>query len=206
MSEPFIPAALDLPDRILGARVVLRPFDRPDVPELRAAIDQSREQLSPWLPWADGHRRIEETYEFAAGQRASWLRRTDFGCGIFRRADGRVLGGSGLHVHDWAARRFEIGYWLRTDEQRRGYAREAVALLSRFGFDLLGANRIVIRCDAENDPSRRVAEASGYAFEGRHRRDSLAPDGALRDTLFFAMLREEYEAARPGWQAYFDPA
>ena len=80
--------------------------------------------------------------------------------------------------------------------------REAVALLSTFAFERLAANRVEIRCDAENEASRRAAEASGYTFEGRHRRDALSPRGVLRDTLVFAMLREELEVARPGWGAY----
>ena len=62
---------------------------------------------------------------------------------------------------------------------------------------------LVIRCDAENHPSRRAAESARYTLEGRHRRDALAPTGGLRDTLVFAMLREEYEAALPGWRGYF---
>ena len=202
MGEPFHAGALDLPDRLVGARVVLRPFERGDVPALRAAIEESREHIRPWLPWADGHRTSEETYDFAARQKADWIGRRGFGCGVFRRDDGRVLGGSGLHVLDWAARRFEIGYWLRVGATGHGYIREAVALLSRFAYERLGANRIVIRCDAQNDPSRRVAEACGYALEGRHRRDLLTRGGDLRDTLVFAMLREEYEAALPGWRAF----
>jgi RimJ/RimL family protein N-acetyltransferase len=203
VSEPFYPGALDLPDRIVGARVVLRPFERADAPALWAAIDESREHLRPWLPWADGHRTVEATRDFAAKQQAGWIGRTDFGCGVFVKVDGRVLGGSGLHVHDWRARHFEIGYWLRLGETGRGYMRETVALLSRFAFDALGAVRVMIRCDSDNDASRRVAEGSGYLFEGCRRRDGLKPDGSHRDTLVFSMLREEYDAALPGWRRFF---
>src|SRR5688572_26517478 len=203
MAEPFYAGALDVPDRLVGARVVLRPFERADVPALRTAIEESRTHIRPWLPWADGHRTPEETYDFAAKQRAGWVGRTNFGCGVFLRADGSLLGGSGLHVHDWAARRFEIGYWLRVGATGHGYVREAVALLSRLAFDSLGANRVEIRCDVGNTASRRVAEASGYAYEGSRRRDALATNGELRDTLVFAMLREEYEAALPGWRVFF---
>jgi RimJ/RimL family protein N-acetyltransferase len=203
VAEPFHAGALDVPDRLVGARVVLRPFERADVPALREAIEESREHLRPWLLWADGHRTPEETFDFAATQKAEWISRAGFGCGVFLREDGGVLGGSGLHVRDWAARRFEIGYWLRVGATGHGYVREAVALLSRLAFERLGANRVVIRCDAKNRPSRRVAEACGYTLEGRHRRDGLAPGGGLRDTLVFAMLREEYEAALPGWRGFF---
>ena len=203
MSDTFRPGALEVPERLVGARVVLRPFERGEAAALNAAIAESREHVRPWLPWADEHGTVEETLDFVARTRGEWVARKAFPVGIFDRGDGRILGGSGLGVHSWKARHFEVGYWLRPTATGHGYVREAVALLSRFGFEQLGANRITLRCDARNDASRRVAEASGYAFEGRLRRESLTPLGELRDVLTFAMLREEYEAALPGWQRYF---
>jgi RimJ/RimL family protein N-acetyltransferase len=203
VADPFLPGALELPEQLVGARIVLRPFERAEAASLFAAIDESREHVRPWLPWADEHRNIEETLAFIAGQRAEWTGRTGFGVGIFDRADRRILGGSGLGVRSWKARHFEVGYWLRPDVTGRGYVREAVALLARFGFEQLGANRITLHCDADNDRSRRAAEASGFVYEGCHRRDSLTPLGQLRDTLTFRLLREEYEAVLPGWRGFF---
>lgn len=97
-----------------------------------------------------------------AKQRAGWAERRELGVGILARADGRILGGSGLGVHSWKARHFEVGYWLRPDATGHGYVRETVALLSRVAFEQLGANRVTLRCDATKDRSRRVAEAMGY--------------------------------------------
>jgi RimJ/RimL family protein N-acetyltransferase len=83
--------------------------------------------------------------------------------------------------------------------------REGVAVMTKLAFETLAANRVEIRCDSRNDRSRRVAEGSGFTFEGRYRRDSLTPDGLLRDTLVFSMLREEYEAQLPAWHALLAP-
>src|SRR5439155_26392661 len=118
-----------------------------------------------------------------------------------RRADGQLLGGAGLHPRDWAARGFEIGYWLRPDATGQGYTREAAAALTRLGFDTLEAERVVIRCDAENTRSARVAESLGYALEGRLRHDARTPAGALRDTLLFSMIRAEYASQSPSWRS-----
>ena len=79
-----------------------------------------------------------------------------------------------------------------------------MCLLTWLAYDVLGANRVVIRCDAHNLRSAAVAQRAGFVHEGTLRRDTLDPAGALRDTLVFGMLREEYEAARPSWSRYLD--
>lgn len=194
MADPFVPAALDVPDEVVAERVVIRPFCRADAPALMVAVDESREHIRPWLPFWDGHRRIDDSIDYCVKTAAEWQRRESFGGGVFLRADGRLLGGAGVHVRSWPARGFEIGYWLRASATGQGYMREAAAALTSFVFDALGGKRVMIRCDAENHRSARVAGALGYVLEGRFRRDSVSPDGDLRDTLVFSMLREEWAA------------
>lgn len=192
--------ALAVPDRLEGSRIVIRPFEPSDLRAFQEAVEESREHLRPWMPWAEGHRTPEESLDFIARTKAQWIMREQVGGGLFLKEDGRLLGGIGLHPRDWKARIFEIGYWLRPSATGHGYVREGVMVLSRLAFDVLGANRVLIRCDAHNERSRRVAEACGYTFEGHHRRDAITPAGTLRDTLYFSLLREEYEARLPDWR------
>ena len=58
--------ALEVPDRLEGARVIVRPFERQDAAAINAAIHESREHLRPWMPWASGHQTVEETLNFVA--------------------------------------------------------------------------------------------------------------------------------------------
>lgn len=107
---------------------------------------------------------------------------------LFHKATGAFVGSSGLHPRDWAVPSFEIGYWCRKQFQGQGYITEAVQGITRFGFETVGARRIMIRCDSHNIRSRRVAERAGYEMEGELRNDALGTDGELRNTLVFAML------------------
>jgi RimJ/RimL family protein N-acetyltransferase len=68
---------------------------------------------------------------------------------------------------------------------------EAVRLLTDFAFDHLAANRVMIRCDARNTRSAAVAQRLGFILEGRMRCDNVAPDGQLRDTLVFSLVRDD---------------
>jgi len=115
-----------------------------------------------------------------------------------QNADGGYLGGIGLRT-DWQALVFEIGYWLRSTVTGHGYISEAVRLLARFTFEELGANRLMIRCDARNDRSRHVPERLGFPLEARLRNDALDPAGQPRDTLVFALIPEDYARLSPGW-------
>jgi ribosomal-protein-serine acetyltransferase len=70
----------------------------------------------------------------------------------------------------------------------RGYVTEAVHGIAAFAFDLLGAQRVEIRCDPLNRPSARVAELAGFSLEGELRNDARATDGTLRNNLVFSAV------------------
>jgi len=188
---PERPILLAVPDRFEGQRVVVRVFGDDDVAEVYAAIRESLENLQPWLPFA--HLSLEDEREFIRRAQARFLLREGFDMGIFARDGGAFLGGVGLHVLKWGIPSCEIGYWVRLSAQGRGYVSEAVRLMTGFAFDGLGAQRVVIRCDARNARSAAVAERLGYALEGRLRRDSLDTSGHPRDTLIYAMIRDDYD-------------
>lgn len=200
---PVVPAAIPIPVPMLGRRVMLRPYDVSDAPAVGDAVRESRSALRPWMPWSETHQTIEESIEFCARSLAQWLLRENMNVGIFARDDGRYLGGSGYHHPDWEARCFELGYWLRTTAVGRGYMTETVRVLTRVAFEHLGANRVEIRCDSRNERSRHVAERCGYPLEATLHRNAIATDGHLRDTLVFALLREDFDRLLPTWAEAF---
>lgn len=122
--------------------------------------------------------------------------------GLWDRATGHYLGGSGLHRIDWSVPALEIGYWLRTSAWGKGYASEAVRLLCEFAFESLRANRVEIRCDALNTRSMAVPTRLGFVQEALLRRECRDGNGELRDTLIFAMTPEDYDRVKSGWDKY----
>ena len=193
------PILYNLPDELVGERIVVRPRRGGESAAVWEAVEESREMISPWLPWVEGTRSSDDCE--AAGRRAwaRWLLREDLMVGIWDRATGRFLGGSGLHRLDWDVPAFEIGYWLRTSAWGQGYALEAVRLLCRLAFETLGANRVEIRCDGRNARSLAVAKRLGFVLEATLRNHCREGAGDLRDTCIFAMTPEDYAAARAVW-------
>lgn len=195
------PLLVDLPAQITTGRFVLRAPRAGDGDMLNAAVCQSIEALRPWMPWAQQVPTLQESELECRRMAAKFLRREDLPLFILEPGSGageeRLLGGTGLHRIDWSVPRFEIGYWRRSGEERRGVIGEAVSRLSRFAFDHLGARRVEIRMAGSNAASRRVAERAGFTFEGLLRRDTLGVDGQPRDTLVYSRVRGVEEPDAP---------
>lgn len=186
------------PGTLSGSRVVVRPYRDQDAPALYTVIDSSRDHLRPWFPWVDIYTQPSDALQYIRQCQSQTLLRQDFTLGMFRH-DGEFLGGTGLHVHSWTVPAFEIGYWVRPEAEGQGYAGEAVRLQTRYAFEAMAAERVMIRCDARNERSRRVAERAGFVYEGRLRNAERDTAGRLADILYFAMVPADFEAAKAGW-------
>ncbi len=83
-----------------------------------------------------------------------------------------------------AYRGAHIGYWIDQNYANRGYTSRAVRALTDFAFTQLQLHRIEINLRPENGASRKVAEKSGYHFEGV-RKGYLHIAGDWREHLTF---------------------
>ncbi|NPC49215.1 N-acetyltransferase [Corallococcus sp. AB032C] len=189
------PSAVRPAYTVQTARSVLRCWSPADAPLALRAIEASLEQLRPWMEWA-------KRYPMSVAQQAGQLRRMrglfdlgqDFAYGVLSRDGSEVLGGMGLHprVGEGA---LEIGYWISASHTGQGLATEIAGALTRVAFEVEGVRRVEIHCDPRNVRSAAVARRLGFVHEGTLRQRLVAPDGALRDTMIWTLLVEEYPAS-----------
>ena len=188
MSNPTFHTLIPLFEELRGEHVLVRPYCESDAEALFEAINESRDHLRPWLPFADEHQTIDESRNWIIHTMAQWLLRNDLNLSIWDLSTGRYLGDAGLHPHDWEIGFFEIGYWLRASAEGFGFVTEAVQLLTNYALDSLQANRLEIRCDELNVRSAAVPKRLGYVLEGRLRNQMTTTDGRLRTTLIFSFI------------------
>ncbi len=188
------PVLWKIPESLTGERVVVRAYRDDDAPSIWEMVETSRSHLTPWMPWVKDHTTPEFSRTYIRKSQAQWLTREDFAMGIFRRDDGRIVGATGVHRIDWSVPAMEIGYWVRPEEQGKGYVTEAVTLLRAFAFEHLRAERLAIMCNARNTRSAAVPRRLGFRHEGTLRCDRRDVGGALRDTEVFAMTRADFDA------------
>jgi len=181
----------DFPHRFETERLTIRMPMPGDEAEMHAAIGESFQDLHPWMPWARSMPTLDECRENVRKAHAQFLAREDLRLHLFLKGTETLVGSSGLHRIDWSVPRFEIGSWVRTSFAGKGYITEAVAGITAFAFEALGAERVEIRCDPANERSAAVPRRLGFTHEATLRNDRRhLLTGALSDTLVFAYLRE----------------
>ena len=150
------------PDELPAPPVRLQRFRLADLAELEAEIRRSRAHLAPWQDWARTAD-LTSLRAFLFFCEAAWDARTDFQFAI-READGRLVGGSGLHAR-LGPGTLEIGYWVAEDRVNRGYATAAARALTAAARQVGGVSRIEIRCDEANVRSAAVPRKLGYRLD-----------------------------------------
>jgi len=186
-----LPADSTVPSSLITERLLLRVPHGGDSSLVHAAICESFETLSVWMPWARRLPDLAESQAFVREAAARFRNREELNYLIFPRQRGPLLGAISLHSIDWSVPRFEIGYWLRDSAQGKGLMTEAIRALTAMSLERLGAERIEIRCDSRNERSAAAARRAGYELEAVLRRQSRDNAGDLRDTLIFACFPNE---------------
>lgn len=112
------------------------------------------------------------------------------------KENNKTIGRCGYH--NWYVDHFkaDIGYALNSDEfKRKGYMSEAVRTILEYGFNTMGLNRIEACIGPSNIASLSIIRKFGFTQEGYFKQHYVR-DGEIQDTLFFALLKDEYETRK----------
>jgi N-acetyltransferase len=108
--------------------------------------------------------------------------------------DGDLVVGSTRYMNiDLVNHRVEIGTtWIAQSWQRSFVNTHAKFLLLRHAFETLGCIAVELRTHSLNHQSRQAIERLGAKQDGLLRRHMIMPDGHIRDTVVYSIIREEW--------------
>ena len=174
------------------ARLLLRAFREDDFDDVHAYASQP--EVARYMDW--GPNALEETQAFMGRMfeaQARWPR-DDVNLAIEHMADRRVIGSIRLGAKP-ADESADVGYCINRDYWGRGIVTEAARAMLGVAFEVLGAHRVWAWCDVRNAGSYRVMERLGMRREGTLRQN-VRMKGEWRDTYLYAILADEFGAAR----------
>lgn len=179
--------------RLLGERVMLRPPERTDYETWAGLREESRRFLTPWEPSWSGDALSRTAFRRRlARYAADWRNDQGYSLFIFRREDGKLIGGIGLtNLRRGVSESASLGYWMGQRYAGRGYMKDALRQTLAFAFERLHLHRVEAACLPHNAVSRHLLLRAGFKEEG-YARKYLCIDGKWQDHVLFALLREEW--------------
>lgn len=176
-------------------KLTLRPLTFDDVPALAAAAGDGElwEKKTTTVPRPEGFGAyVEKALELqAAGLALPFAT-------VVKDGD-RVVGSTRYMNIDAVNHRVEIGTtWIARSWQRTFVNSHAKFLMLRHAFEVLGCNAVELRTHRLNDQSRAAIERLGAKLDGILRRHMIMPDGHVRDTVVYSIIREEWPDVKAG--------
>ncbi len=154
--------------------------------EIRDALSESYELHKTYLPWAVPTPDLEEVRSNIVKALENFENHeTEYRFFIRRLKDMKIVGCIGLRIPDIKNGHYEIGYWARVSEQRKGYIARAVNLIEEYAKNVVGAVLVRIKTAESNTGSRKIAGNAGYQLERIIESNRKLPTGEPDSTYVY---------------------
>lgn len=173
--------------------VLLRPFRMQDLADLESiALDQSL-----WQHTVTSINNPQQLLEWGKSVSENRLQRERYTFVIVEKQSGKVVGSTGfLHISE-QDKRLEIGStFLGKACQGSGLNKICKFLLFSYVFETLQFERAELKTDVLNLRSRKAMLKVGATEEGILRSHTLMHDGRRRDTIYYSILKPEWETIK----------
>lgn len=172
------------PSTIETERLLLR---KPTINDAEAIFERyaSNPVVTRYMSWPT-HRTVADTCAFLAWSEADWELWPAGSYLVFARANGNLLGGTGLTFKTPVFA--TTGYVLAQDAWGHGYATESLRAMVELARKL-GVRRLEAECHVEHRASARVMEKCGLLCEGVREKHTEFPNlmpGVKLDVLCYA--------------------
>jgi len=113
---------------------------------------------------------------------------------IVDRHSGEIMGSTSFGNISKRDSRLEIGWtWLGKSFHGTGVNEQIKYLMLKYSFEALGYERVEAKTDVLNLPARYAMKRLGMIEEGVLRSHTLMTSGRRRDTIFYSVLRSEWD-------------
>ena len=168
-------------------RLKFYPPSLKDQPQILAGVIESKSELEEFLPWVPFALTESDSIQDTQNAMKNFKSFTnELRFSLYEKNTQEFVGCVGLIIRNKKIPFFEIGYWLRSSMQGKGYITEAVNEIERYAFIELNGKRIEIQTAMSNLKSIAVAKRCGYELEAKLFNHRLLPSWALDGTLIYA--------------------
>lgn len=183
MTTPDAAVLPEPPFTLAGDGLFLREWTQQDIPVMVRLFDEP--EVARWTPLSSPFD-TEAAERYLGRARAAREAGTRIQFAVTEVADteGAAVEGVGAPRGEALAmlrgeegRDVELGYAIGAEHRGRGLAVRSVRLLTGFAYAVLGARRVLLRIEPDNDASSNVARRAGFTVADRPLEVVEDPDG-----------------------------
>lgn len=116
---------------------------------------------------------------------------------VQRLTDKKIIGSSRYYEINQEHQRLSIGYtWYVPEVWGTVVNPECKLLMMKHAFETLNINRLQFATDVRNARSRAALKKLGAKEEGVLRQHMVLPDGHIRDTVVFSVIKPDWQAVK----------
>lgn len=116
---------------------------------------------------------------------------------IIDKSSGNPIGSTSFGNISERDKRIEIGWtWISKEFQGKGINGQIKYLMLKYAFETIDIERVEIKTDVLNLPARKALLRIGAKEEGVLRSHTLMAHGRRRDTIYYSVLRSEWEEVK----------
>lgn len=176
--------------RLYTPRLQLSALEPADAERLWPLVSDAR--LTQFLAW-EPHRDITETAAMVAALSTAQQEGNGFHWAV--RLGAQIVGLVSLidvrwQHRSWTLDRAELAYWIGLPYQGNGYATEAAAAVTAFGFETLHLHKIRVYHAADNPASARTIAKLGFRLVGEERA-AFCKNGVWHHLRHYELLESE---------------
>lgn len=181
------------PIMLTGRYAALEPLDIKHAAGLEEAVMDG--QL--WKLWFTAIPAPEEMAEFVEQLLSERAQGKSMAFAVRDNKSGKIVGSTRYLNIDAGNRRLEIGgTWYAARAQRTAINTECKLLLLTHAFEALDCIAVEFRTDWLNQRSQAAIERLGAKRDGVLRNHRIMPDGRIRDTVCYSILRNEWNGVK----------
>jgi len=178
--------------KLSGALVTLEPLDMAHVEPLQAAVRDGEF----WKLWFARVPAPEQMAGYVTAAIAD-AKKGNIAFAVRLKETNRIVGTTRFYNVDESNRRPMLGYtWYAKSVCRTGVNSETKLLLLQHVFEQKDAIAVEFRTHFFNQASRTSIERLGAKQDGILRSHQIMPDGSIRDTVVYSILRHEWPAVK----------
>lgn len=152
-------------------------------------INDSRNELMPWLPWVLKIKSIADERETLKRNAQSLDTVSSLNLVIWYKNE--IVGSISLKNWDKNNKKIEIGYWLGTEFTGKGIIHRSLKGVCDLAFNKFEVHKIKIYVASDNHASNQIPKNAGFYLDAKLRDHALL-FGRFHDENLWSLLKHEW--------------